>query len=90
MSISRKKSVKIYIGLAAYKIGDATADKFSGEWVTDKDILARQALDASRIGCDGVFIFNYSTLFAEDALTTAQRQNLKQALNDIETGQEKK
>lgn len=81
MSMPRHKSVKIYIGLAAYKIGDADADLASGEWIVDEDILARQTVDARNAGCDGVMIFNYSTVMTEDRLTTAQRENLKEVLN---------
>ncbi len=80
MSMPRHENVKIYIGLAAYKIGDPSADMESGEWTTVDDILARQAVDADKIGCNGVIIFNYSTIMAEDELTTAQRENLKDVL----------
>lgn len=81
MSMPRHKSVKIHIGLAAYKIGDADADLSSGEWIVDEDILARQTVDAQNAGCDGIMIFNYSTIMTEDRLTTAQRENLKEVLN---------
>ena len=81
MSMPRHESVKIYIGLAAYKIGDAEADLASGEWIVDEDILARQTIDAKTKGCDGVMIFNYSTIMTQDQLTTAQRENLKEVLN---------
>ncbi len=82
MSMPRHKNVKIYIGLAAYKIGDAEADLASGEWIVDEDILARQTVDAKNKGCDGVMIFNYSTIMSEDQLTAAQRENLKEVLKD--------
>ena len=82
MSMPRHKNMKIYIGLAAYKIGDAQADLASGEWIADDDILARQTIDAMQIGCDGVMIFNYSTIMSADELTTAQRENLKEVLNN--------
>ncbi len=82
MSMPRNENVKIYIGLAAYKIGDAEADLKSGEWIVDEDILARQTVDAKNKGCDGVIIFNYSTIMTEDRLTTAQRENLKEVLTD--------
>ncbi len=78
MSIKRKASVKIYIGLAAYKIG--TVDANTTEWQTDNDILARQTLDAKSEGCNGVFIFSYSTVTSQNQLTQAQYANLKEAL----------
>ena len=74
-------SVKLYIGLGAYKIG--TTDGGSDEWITDKELLAKQTFDAKVYGADGIFIFNYSTLFANTVQATAQRGNLKKALESI-------
>lgn len=79
-SLSRLPRVKIYIGLAAYKINDATADLSSGEWITENDILARQTTDAKKYNCDGVFIFSYSGLFNDDPLNAEQRNNLSTVL----------
>ncbi len=80
MSINRSKNVKIYIGLGAYKIGDASADLSSGEWSTVDDIIARQTKDSKKAKCNGVFVFAYSSFMSDDALNTAQRNNFKQAL----------
>lgn len=80
MSMERTENVKIYIGLAAYKVGDPSADVGSGEWTTEDDILARQTLDAKQKGCDGVFVFAYSSLFSDDELNIKQKENFKQAL----------
>lgn len=80
MSMERTENVRIYIGLAAYKIGDDSADLSSGEWTTNDDILAKQTLDAKQNGCDGVFVFAYSSLFSDDELNIKQKENLKQAL----------
>ncbi len=79
-SLSRLPRVKIYIGLAAYKINDATADLSSGEWVTQNDILARQTIDAKKRNCNGVFFFSYSGLFNDNPLNTEQRNNLSDVL----------
>lgn len=79
-SLSRLPRIKIYIGLAAYKINDPTADLSSGEWITENDILARQTTDAKKHNCDGVFFFSYSGLFKDDPLNTEQRNNLSDVL----------
>ncbi len=81
LSIKRKSNVKLYIGLAAYKID--TEDANTTEWKTDDDILARQTLDAKSKNCDGVFIFSYTEITSTDSLTQAQYNNLKQALKSI-------
>lgn len=81
LSIKRKSNVKLYIGLAAYKID--TVDANTNEWKTDDDILARQTKEAKQKGCDGVFIFSYSEITSTDSLTKAQYTNLKQALKQI-------
>ena len=83
VSTPKLSSVKLYIGLGAYKIGYAT-DGGSNEWATDKELLAKQAIDAKSKGANGVFIFNYSTLFANTDLATAQRKNFKKALKSFE------
>ena len=80
LSMERTENVKIYIGLAAYKVGDPSADVGSGEWTTEDDILARQTLDAKQKGCNGVFVFAYSSLFSDDELNIKQKENFKQAL----------
>ncbi len=82
IDMPRLSNVKLYIGLGAYKIGLA-ADGGSDEWATDNDILAKQALDAYNKKCDGVFIFNYSTLYADSALAKAQLNNLRDVLKSI-------
>lgn len=83
VSTPKLSSVKLYIGLGAYKIGYAT-DGGSNEWTTDKELLAKQAIDAKAKGSNGIFIFNYSTLYANTDLATAQRENLKKALKSFE------
>lgn len=81
LSMSRLDSVKLYIGLAAYKIG--TVDAGSTEWQTEDDILAEQTVVAFERKCDGVFIFNYSTMFATGDLAQKQKDNLKLVLGII-------
>lgn len=67
-------NVNLNIGIGAYKIGKTDAS--SEEWKTYDDILKRQAIYAKEIGA-GVCFYNYSALFSNDGLNTAQRENLK-------------
>ena len=86
LSIKRRIDIKIYIGLAAYKIGklDETYKPTPNtEWQTETDILAKQTLEAHSKKCDGVYIFNYSKLFAETNLAKTQLSNLKEVLKSI-------
>lgn len=57
-----QSGVKLYIGLAAYKIGDA--QQGGSEWVQNTDMMARQvecARDLSRYG--GFALYRYDSLF---------------------------
>jgi len=57
-----QSGVKLYVGLAAYKIGDA--QQGGAEWVNNTDIMARQveyAREASRYG--GFALYRYDSLF---------------------------
>ena len=60
--LSRKKDIKLYIGLAAYKVGEL--DATSNEWVENKNILSRQVKDAQSKNTDGVFLYSYSYVFS--------------------------
>lgn len=73
--IQRSPTVKMYIGLAAYKIG--TVDAESTEWLDCDDILARQLADTSKHSLDGIIIYSYSSLFSNNTLNLKQRENLK-------------
>lgn len=84
LSMPRSKNVRIYIGLAAYKIG--TADAGTDEWQTETDILAKQTVLAFSKKCDGVFIFNYSTFFADNELAQKQKNNMHNVLSIIKDG----
>lgn len=57
-----QSGVKLYVGLAAYKIGDA--QQGGAEWVSNTDIMARQveyARDADHYG--GFALYRYDSLF---------------------------
>ncbi|MBQ7045629.1 MAG: family 10 glycosylhydrolase [Clostridia bacterium] len=75
-NLSKHKSVKLYAGLAPYKIG--TDDEFSNnEWNTDTDILKRQVIDVIKSNnFDGYCFYSYTSLFDNSALNLKQRENL--------------
>lgn len=77
-NMPRKQTVKLFIGIAAYKINPDEAD--TNSWLTEDDILARQATDSKNIGCDGIFIYNYSSIMDNSKIVTRQRNNLINAL----------
>ncbi len=78
-SMPRHSSVKLYIGLGAYKIG-LSSDGGSDEWSRDTSILANQAVDAFGKNCSGVVIFNYSSLFTDSDLAKENIKNLTEVL----------
>ncbi len=75
-SLEKHKSIKLYAGLAPYKIG--TNDELSNnEWNTDTDILKRQVADVHNANnFDGYCFYSYTSLFSNDVLNTKQRENL--------------
>lgn len=79
-STERCAEVQLYIGLAAYKIGlDNEAD--GHEWATENNILAREYFDCTKAGIRGIMIYNFSTLFSDDPLNTAERNQLIKQMN---------
>ena len=63
-----KNDVKLYIGIAAYKLG--TTDKWAGEagvneWIGTKDILARMVKTARSLShYGGIAVYNYDSLYS--------------------------
>lgn len=74
-ALEKNENVKMYIGLAAYKIGKEDAG--SNEWINSNDILNRQCILMKEVGCDGFIIFSYSSFVNVDPLFKAQMDNLK-------------
>ena len=71
--------VPLYVGLAAYKLGQPDAG--STEWVTATDLLARQTEYATGFAqVQGVCVYGFSALTANDALHIKQRKALALAL----------
>lgn len=77
-----QSGVKLYVGLAAYKIGDA--QQGGAEWVQNTDIMARQveyARTLSRYG--GFALYRYDSLFnPAGAVSGAVKQEIEN-LKDI-------
>ena len=62
--LPRRKDVKLYIGLALYKVGlenDPYAGTGADEWVTDANIISRQ-IEAVQEKTDGYVLFRYGNL----------------------------
>lgn len=76
--LPRTKGVKLYIGLAAYKVGTLDAD--SDEWKTDTKILSRQCADAKKAKADGVMLYSYSYLFKDNDQNTNELNSLIEEL----------
>lgn len=72
-SIITDDNVKLYVGLAGYKVG--VSDKWAGdaseEWVGKSDILMRQVIDARTLGQYGGFVlYRYDSIFnPEDSVS---------------------
>ncbi len=77
--VRRAKAVKLYIGLAPYKIG--TEDAGSKEWITDKNILAREVTDLRRQkAVSGFMMYSYSYLFKDSPRHRSELAALKKVL----------
>ena len=63
-NLPRRRGVKLYIGLALYKVGlahDPYAGTGDAEWSTDDTIIPRQ-IEAVRDAADGYVLFRYGNL----------------------------
>ena len=85
--IITNKSIKLYIGLAPYKIGvsDSYAGSGKDEWLNNSDILSRQVASARGYARYGGFaMFRYASLFspakAVEAQVKQELANLKKVL----------
>ncbi len=78
-------NVKLYVGMAAYKIGnvDNWAGSGKNEWLTTTDILKRQVLETRKNNnCKGFFLYTYSSFFSSSLSEQMKTeiQNLKSIL----------
>lgn len=77
--IKRTSGVKLYIGLAPYKID--TVDAGSKEWITDKSILAREVTDLRKNkSVSGFMLYSYSYVFKDNPRHRAELAALKKVL----------
>jgi len=82
----KNSPVKIYIGLAAYKIGvsDQWAGTGKNEWTQSDDILKRQVEYLRSTGkCDGFMLYCYSSLFAPESSISSHAEKEKNNLGSI-------
>lgn len=77
-ALPRRAGVKLYIGLAAYKIG--SEDAGSDEWMRDTTILAKQTALARDKGCGGILVYSYDSFSKADFLFESQMANLREEL----------
>ena len=85
-SYVKNSSVKIYIGLAAYKIGasDQWAGAGKNEWTQSNDILKRQVEYLRSTGkCNGFMLYSYSSLFVPDTSVAKHAEKEKNNLGSI-------
>lgn len=68
LNVISSESVKIYIGLPAYKLGqtDSGAGSGSAEFKTGKAIIARMVDSVRTLGCDGFVVYNMESIASGD------------------------
>ena len=74
-SLIQEDSIKLYVGLAAYKAGSDVDD---GTWKNADDILARQVSAGRELDCSG-FLF-YSWDYLDTQQTQAEMENVMKVL----------
>lgn len=83
-SMIKVDSIKLYVGIAAYKVGtvDTWAGEGKNEWIGTTDILARMVKTACKAEYyGGVVIYSYESLFgAVSDQMKVERSNLKKVL----------
>ena len=79
-ALPRHSDLKIYIGLAGYKIGtESEAD--GNEWCDSSGaLLSRQALDVFNEPADGIALFSYSSLVSDNPLNRLYVDNLTEVI----------
>ncbi len=83
----KNTDVKLYIGLAVYKIGneDTWAGNGKWEWCNTETMLKRQTEYARKKGCDGIVLYSYNYIFTSGYVSSAINKeiaNLKPLLTD--------
>lgn len=85
MKLTRLPSVKIYIGLANYKIDtvETVGSVTSTEWIDKNDIIARQTKDAYDKKADGVVLFSYGSVFGNSNNQKTQTEKFKEVIKQL-------
>lgn len=85
MKLKRLSNVKIYIGLANYKIDNSETFKgvTNNEWITDSDTISKQTKDAYNKKTDGVVLFSYGSVFGNSKNQITQTNNFKETIKSI-------
>ena len=83
----KNTDVKLYIGLAVYKIGkeDTWAGDGKWEWCNTETMLKRQTEYARKQGCDGIILYSYNYIFTSGYVSSAinkEISNLKPLLTE--------
>lgn len=76
--LPRHSDLKLYIGLAAYKMDEPCDD--SVEWHNDSTLMARQATDAKAKGANGIAVFSYSASLSQKEFNALQIKNMFNAI----------
>ena len=79
LSLPRAAGVRLYTGMAAYKIGEADAG--SGEWQEKTDVLARQLTLNRQRGADGFMLYSYGSIVSTAERNQAQMKAFADALS---------
>lgn len=77
--LPKHKNLKFYVGLGAYRMDGDYDDK--AEWHNETDLMARQALDAKKMGADGIAVFSYKSSLSEKEHNLLQIKNMFDAIN---------
>lgn len=78
LSLPRAEGVRLYVGLAAYKIG--AEDAGSTEWQESEDILSRQLSLLRQAETDGFMLYSYGSIVSSAALNQAHMQAFEDVL----------
>ncbi len=77
-NIERAESVRLFIGLAAYKINESTEDD-GNEWQTNADVLYKQAnICKNDTAVNGHVFYSYTALFSSGEINKQARELLKE------------
>jgi len=80
LGIVTNPSVKLYIGLPAYKLGETDSGAGSGkyEFKTDTEIIKRMVLATRETNCDGFIVYSYTAM--ADSANIEERDALRELL----------